>query len=175
MMAEHMQQARIGESVTDRDPTVEMAKLMAMLYYFMAREIVDSDGEEKGRGIIRRAISKFGRYRGAKIRENVDAKGLAANLENLVKYYDLPASKVAESDVRVTPSDYEEVTRHCTFAEVWTALGAGSLGPMYCEQDFALAEGFNKDIKCSRASNMMEPGCSICELKMRLHSESGLR
>jgi hypothetical protein len=173
MMPEDVQQAKIGENMTDRDPTTEMAKLMAMLYYFMAKEVVDSDGEEKGREIIRRAIWNFGRYRGTKIRENVDAKGLPADLENLVKYYDLPVSKVAESDVKVTPSDYEEVTRHCTFADVWTALGAGSLGPLYCEQDFALAEGFNKEIKCSRASNMMEPGSSVCELEMRLHNGGG--
>lgn len=172
-MPEDVQQAKIGENMTDRDPTTEMAKLMAMLYYFMAKEVVDSDGEEKGREIIRRAIWNFGRYRGTKIRENVDAKGLPADLENLVKYYDLPVSKVAESDVKVTPSDYEEVTRHCTFADVWTALGAGSLGPLYCEQDFALAEGFNKEIKCSRASNMMEPGSSVCELEMRLHNGGG--
>ena len=169
-MAEHEQEAKIGESMTDKDPTTEMAKLMAMLYYFMAKEIVDSDGEEKGREIIRRAIWNFGRYRGTKIRENVDAKGLPANLENLVKYYDLPASKVTETDVQVTPSTYEEVTRHCTFADVWMGFGAGSLGCIYCEQDFVLAEGFNKDIKCSRTSDMMEPGADTCELQMRLRN-----
>jgi hypothetical protein len=166
---------KIGDGVTNRDPTVEMAKLMAMLYYFMAKEIVDTDGEEKGIAIIRRAISKYGRTRGAKIREDTDAKGLVANLESLVNYYDMPASKVAESDIKVTPTDYEEVTSHCTFADMWTSLGAGSLGTLYCEQDFALAEGFNKNIKCSRASNIMEPGCSACELTMRLRSGSGLR
>jgi hypothetical protein len=173
MMAEHEQEAKIGESMTDKDPTTEMAKLMAMLYYFMAKEIVDSNGEEKGREIIRRAIWNFGRYRGTKIRENVDAKGLPANLENLVKYYDLPASKVTETEVKVTPSIYEEVTRHCTFADVWMGFGAGSLGPLYCEQDFALAEGFNKGIKCSRASNMMDPGSNVCELEMRLSKRGG--
>jgi hypothetical protein len=170
MMPEHEQEAKIGESMTDRDPTVEMAKLMAMLYYFMAKEIVDSEGEEKGRDIIRRAVWKFGRYRGAKIRENVDARGLPADLENLVKYYDMPTSKLTETEVKVTPSSYEEVTRHCTFADVWTAFGAGSLGLIYCEQDFALAEGFNKDIKCSRTSDMMEPGADTCELQMRLRN-----
>ena len=172
-MAEHEQEAKIGESMTDRNPTTEMAKLMAMLYYFMAKEIVDSDGEEKGREIIRRAIWNFGRYRGTKIRENVDAKGLPANLENLVKYYDLPTSKLTETEVKVTPATYEEVTRHCTFADVWMGFGAGSLGRIYCEQDFALAEGFNKGIKCSRACNIMEPGCKVCELGMRLRKRGG--
>ena len=172
-MPEDEKGAKIGESMTDKDPTIEMAKLMALLYYFMAQEIVDSVGEEKGREIIRRAIWNFGRYRGAKIRENVDAEGLPADLENLVRYYDLPASKLTETEVKVTPSTYEEVTRHCTFADVWMGFGAGSLGALYCEQDFALAEGFNKGIKCSRACNMMEPGCTVCELDMRLRKRGG--
>ena len=152
----------------ENDPTVATARLMATLYYFMAKEVIETLGEEKGREIIRRAVWKFGFYRGAKIREAVDKQGLEPNLETLVQYYDLPASNLVQAEVDVSSNNYSETTRYCTFAEVWKAFGAEALGLIYCEQDFALAAGFNEEIKCERPSNMMEPGSDKCRLLMKL-------
>ena len=45
------------------DPAVIMGRLMATLYYFIGKEIVDTCGKGKGEELISRAIWKFGAYR----------------------------------------------------------------------------------------------------------------
>jgi hypothetical protein len=157
---------RITEPQTE--PALAMARLMATLYHFMAREIVASLGETRGRELIRAAIREFGLHRGRRIRARVDALGLPPTVENLVRYYDLPAARVTETEMTITPGLAREVTRACAFADVWRSFGAESLGQLYCEQDLALAEGYNPAIRATRGGNMLAPGEETCRLEMRL-------
>ena len=159
--------ANIGKD-SAKDPTVAMAELFATFYHFITKEIVDSLGEEKGKELVRRAVHKFGQHRGEKIRERVEKEGLPPDLTSLVRFYDFPASNLVETDVAYDPKSYDEVTKYCTFAKVWKELGAEDLGRIYCEQDFTLATGFNKDVKCSRACNIMDPGGNMCRFLMKL-------
>jgi len=150
------------------DPVVIVGRLMATLYYFVGKEVVDTCGKEKGEELIRRAIWKFGTYRGKNIRKTVEEKGLGLNLENLVKHYDLPVTKLSDSDVKVTATLYKEITRYCTFAQVWKEFKGEDLGKIYCEQDFALAKAYNSNIECFRPHNIMDGGGANCELTMKL-------
>lgn len=70
--------------------------------------------------------------------------------------------------MKVTATLCKEVTRYCTFAQVWKEFKSEDLGKIYCEQDFALAKTYNSNIECSRLHNIMD-GCGTnCEFTMSL-------
>jgi len=93
----------------------------------------------------------------------VEGEGLGLNLENLVKYYDMPVVKLTDSDMKVTSTLYKAVTKYCTFAQVWKEFKGEYLRYIHYEQDYALAKAYNSDVECSRPHNIMDGGGTNCE------------
>lgn len=76
---------------SSEEPTVRFAKLMAELYYFMAKEMVERLGEEKGKDAVRTAVANFGKSRVEAMHREAAEKGLDTNdTETLTKIRDLP-------------------------------------------------------------------------------------
>lgn len=111
-----------------REIVDRMARTLAMLYYFLSREVVEEFGAA-GEDVIRRAIHKYGDARGRKIREEVLAKGLPLTVENLSKFYDLPLPLAWVSEkIRVEENCLEKKVTYCPFAEEWKRLKGEKLG-----------------------------------------------
>lgn len=144
--------------------------VMALLYYCMAKNVVEKLGEGEGKKLIVRAMREFGSMRGEEIRKKVVAKGLELNLQNLNQNYDLPLHIAWEmKSIKSTPYESHSENYFCKFAEVWKELGkeAVSLGLLYCEQDAALMHSYNPNIGFNNPKNVLrEDNC--CEHIMRL-------
>lgn len=138
------------------DSIVEkMARTMAKLYYFMAKEVVEEFGEA-GKEAVKRAVINYGEYRGKQIREKVEAQGLPLTVENLGKFYDLPLGFAWKSDkLRKEENLLEKKVTYCPFAEEWKSLGAEELGLIYCLQDEALRKAFNPDFDFTQFTNVL--------------------
>ena len=147
-----------------------MAKILGELYYFIAKEVVDTYGEH-GKEVVKQAVWKFGTNRGLSIKKEVLEKGLEVNFETFEEFYDIPLNGAWDAKSEITDTFLREVTRYCPYADVWKKLGGEELGYIYCEQDIALAKAFNENIVFDRPSNIMDSGDSVCEMILRVKNE----
>ncbi len=133
----------------------KMSRTMADLYYFMAKEVVDEFGD-RGKDVIKRAVIKYGEFRGRKIRERVLSKGLPLTVENLGKFYDLPLGYAWKSKkIKQEQNLLEKKVTYCPFAEEWKQLGGEELGLIYCLQDEALRKAYNPDFIFKQFTNVL--------------------
>lgn len=121
------------------EPVGRMAKLMAELYCFMAREMIEKLGEEKGKESVREAVRKFGEARAEAMKEEAAERGLEINAETYALVRDMPGISW-EKD----PDSLCDFT-YCPMQDMWEQLGANDLGSIYCEIDYVLYKAFNVD------------------------------
>jgi len=127
-------------TIKSSDPSGErFAKLMAELYYHMAREMVDRLGEEAGREAILAAVRSFGQARVAAMRQEAQLRGLP--LTGLATYQavrDMPAD-----GWKMEQAAGMEVSR-CPMADAWAQYGekGQELGYLYCQIDQVLYGAF---------------------------------
>lgn len=128
-----------------------LENLYGLIYYFMAKETVDTFGKE-GEEVVKRALKKYGNYRGKLLRAEHDKKGIEANVKNLFEHYDLPQDPRTNRK-RFVMNEKEKVSEYysCQFAEMWQMLDGtekGSpIGTLYCEAFHpAMYEGYDSDI-----------------------------
>lgn len=122
---------------TSEDPSIRWAKLFAKLYYYMAKEMVDTLGPEEGKKAVERAIDKFGKARVASMKEEAAERGLP------------PMGRETYAAVREMPGigwvfDGSDV-KNCPLADIWADFGeeGKELGAIYCEIDHVLYNGFD--------------------------------
>lgn len=142
-----------------RDPKhdedlVIMSEMVAKLYYHMAKEMLDSFGEE-GEAALRRAVQAFGRDRGSSLKKRHEDQGLPINVKSLFEHYDMPGT--SSSRFRRTTFKLDENTRQsetyvCQFKEIWEGLGGvkalRTLGQIYCNEFHpAMWGAYDPDIK----------------------------
>lgn len=129
----------MGKIRSTDEPVGRMAKLMAELYYFMAREMIDRMGEEDGKAAIRNAIKTFGETRAEEMKEEARERGLEINAETYALVRDMPSTsweRDLENPVDVT---------YCPMHDMWEQLNATGLGALYCEIDDVLYKNFHVD------------------------------
>jgi hypothetical protein len=122
---------------SDGEPVERMAKLMAELYYFMAKEMVERMGVELGKESIRTAIRKFGEARLASMIEEAREKGLEISPETYAVVRDMPGISWERN-----PDNPMDIT-YCPMQDMWEELRDQELGAIYCEIDDVLYKGFN--------------------------------
>lgn len=123
------------------EPVGRMAKLMAELYYFMAKEMVERMGKESGKEAIRAAIKNFGEARLKSMQAEAAERGLELNPETYLQVRDMPGTSW-ERD----PANPNDVT-YCPMQDMWAGLGDRELGEIYCEIDDVLYKGFNAELE----------------------------
>ncbi len=131
----------MGNIRSTDEPVGRIAKLMAELYYFMAKEMMDNLGEEKGQEAIRRAITKFGEARVKTMKQEADERGLKINSETYALVKDIP-----EISWEKDPENPSDIT-YCPMYDMWEQLNARKLGALYCEIDNVLYNGFNVEFE----------------------------
>ena len=119
------------------EPVGKMAKLMAGLYYFMADEMIERLGEEKGKEAIRNAVTRFGMARAEVMKEEAKERGLDINGETYAIVRDMPSISW-EKD----PENPCDVT-YCPMHDMWEQLNVLDIGSIYCEIDEVLYKSFN--------------------------------
>lgn len=118
------------------EPVGRMAKLMAELYYFMSKEMIEKLGEEEGTKAVREATRKFGEARVEVMIEEAKEKGLELTPETYAKIKDMPSISW-KSD----PENPCDMT-YCPMHDMWQQLGAEDIGALYCEIDAVMYNKF---------------------------------
>lgn len=143
----------MSDAKHDEDLVI-MSEMLAKLYFHMAKEMLDSFGDE-GEAALRRAVQAFGRDRGASLKKRHLAQELPINVRSLFEHYDAPGTN--SSRFRRTTFKLDENTRQsetyvCQFWDVWNELGGvetlRSLGQIYCNEFHPAMWGeYDPDIK----------------------------
>jgi hypothetical protein len=105
------------------------------MYYYLARGLCQSFGDE-GDGALRRAIRRFGRERGLRLRQQHLERGLEISMNNLFTYYDLPSDdRFRRNKIELTDQTRLSETLVCPFHDVWNSYPEGNkIGRIYCEE-----------------------------------------
>ena len=129
--------------------------------------VLEALGEEFGRDrvfeVARRVIVDVAQDQGRQLAERMGGNSLthfATALEDWKKGDAYRMDVLRQDDERF---DFN-VTR-CRYAEMYRALGIPELGALLsCNRDFALVEGFNRDVELTRTQTIME-GASHCDFR----------
>lgn len=117
---------------TDAD-IAEFADLWALMYCTMAREMVDSFGDDGKKALIR-AIKNYGKVRGERLRKRHKKQGLPINMRSLFEHYDLPGHpETQKTRVKFTDNFLESYTYLCTHERLWREYGCNDVGLLYCQ------------------------------------------
>ena len=122
---------------------VKMSEHMAVMYYYLTKEMV-ADYGDAAKETIRRAIIEFGHERGRKIREEVLRNGEEITIENLDRYYDIPIEEGWSPKRTYEPDRKLNQTDACIFAEIWKERDWAEIGHIYCLVDTAIREGYSE-------------------------------
>ncbi len=139
----------------------KMSELTALLYFHLTKAMVEDFGPEAA-ATIEKGVKRFGLERGANIARKVREAGQELTIENLDKFYDMPI--VAGWNPQ---RDYDEqgrkhnVTKSCTFADVWLRKDWAEIGHIYCEVDLAIREGYSDNVRYIPEKNILK-GDEFC-------------
>lgn len=149
-----MAQINVSEAVK------KMSEHMAVMYYYLTKEMIADFGDE-AKKTIERAIIEFGHERGRKIAERVIASGEELTIENLDKYYDIPISEGWNPHRTYENSQKHNVTDNCTFATTWLERDWAEIGHIYCLVDIAIREGYSNHVVFKPQKNILK-GDNCC-------------
>ena len=140
-----------------------MARAIAAYHATFANEAIKMLGEEKGTELVKKAVARFGKERGKKIREKSDAKGEAPTLASLNANYDLPLHVAWEM---VKFEDGSDIT-YCPMYEEWKKMDMVKEGELYCGVDVAIVEGYSSNLVFSRLCSLIE-GSDCCRHRYKI-------
>ena len=138
-----------------------MSVLMANMYYFLTKAIIEDYGDDS-REAIARGIKEFGLDRGRKIAQRVLEAGEELTIANLDKYYDMPITQGWSLHRDYGNNIKKNITDSCTFADVWIERNWAEIGHYYCLVDIAIREGYNPHVKFTPVRNILK-GDDQCE------------
>lgn len=149
-----------------------MARRAALMYYHMAKAIVDRLGETEGRELIRKAIWDYGVDCGQRVREGAKTLGLSTTeAKNYGAVPDLPSKGWHSEEVTNPSGEKRRGVTFCPLAATWKELetdhpGAESLGRIYCVVDEAKYHAFNCGLRCWHSNNVLDgDSCCIIEVE----------
>lgn len=126
----------MNETVIE-DPVGQAMDIYGLIYIHMAKEVIETFGKE-GEETVRRAIRKFGKDRGQRLRKKHEAKGLPINLKSLFTYYDLGGTtadpRFQRNLLELTETTRYSQTLQCPIQERWREVGPAEYGVIYCEE-----------------------------------------
>ena len=144
----------------------DLVRFTALLYYHLAKEVVQAFGQE-GEKAIARAMENLGQERGMTIKAKVEEEGLPLTLENLARFYDLPLAGAWRTTARISPRRATHMVEYCPFAQVWRQRKAENLGLLYCKVEDALKQAYNPDIVFEQSKSLMA-GQDCCLISAKL-------
>ena len=138
------------------------ARILAPMINAMSKEF----GPEKVLKVVRDAIVSIARGQGAELNRTVGGNSLA-HFEKTLKFWTKDDALDIEVIERTDDAFYFDV-KHCAYADMYARLGIAELGcSLSCARDFALIEGFNRNITLRRTQTIME-GAPFCDFRYQL-------
>lgn len=140
------------------------ARIVGPLIRAFASEI----GEAETLEVVRGVVARLAREGGADLAAAIGAHTLDAFAGSLDRWKEGGALEI--DVLEQSPERLSFNVRRCRYAELYQALGLADLGSsLSCQRDFALAEGFNPEIRLTRTQTIME-GAAFCDFRFRLET-----
>lgn len=166
----YLRRGAMEQKVLTQEQLNNLVSFTALLYYYLASEIVQAFGQDGEKAVIR-ALEKFGQERGAQIRRKVEEEGLPLSLENLARFYDLPIEAAWRTSIRISPRKGTSLVEYCPFAATWHKRNAEKLGSLYCKSEEALIKAYNPAVEYEQKKTLLT-GDDKCEVTMTLKDSS---
>jgi hypothetical protein len=125
--------------MAEHDAIVQMMEHYGKLYFYLAREMLDTFGED-GERALRRAVRHFAQDRGATLQQRHKEAGIPINLKSLAEHYDMPGARTDSYRRTIVQLDADHrvsETYVCQLAQLWSCLGGEEglhLGSIYCDE-----------------------------------------
>lgn len=127
-----------------------LARLHVLFYHFITDELLRNIGSERTEDLLRRAMYKWGIWRGKDMQEDHRARGWPRNVESLITYFDDPAAGDAwvAQNVRLTASEHHKEVTASAYSTTFEQLGTGRFAAIFFEQTLpAQARAYNSKIR----------------------------
>ena len=158
------------------DPVTDAVALMAKLYYFFAKEMIESFGDD-GEKALRRAIRNFGVSRGEALRDRHKEAGLSIDVESLFNNYDLPYGKnhyQVRNIIQFDEDNRVSETMVCHLQEIWHEEGGSEgkrIGAIYCDEFHqAMWGAYDNDIIVDLPS-LLSKNDPCCRFEVHRHKK----
>jgi predicted ArsR family transcriptional regulator len=148
----------------------QMARRLALLYYYFARTLSEELGEEEGMRLVEKATREYGLHVGRAVRERLEEQGLELTPENYGKAADLPPVGWEFHTTQSADGEIHTACTYCPVAVTWQELGADKIGRMYCHMDQARYEGFNPEYELVHTQTVLD-GDERCAWVIRKRQE----
>lgn len=143
-----------------------MARLFVIFYHSIVNELLRALGQDQTEDIVRRAMRKFGSWRGSDMAQDHRNRGWPTTLETFVHYYDdLSAGDawVAEN-AELGPNECTVEIARSAFSESFDRLGTGRFAAMLWEEALpAQAKAYQAAMEVS-IQQLMERGDPVTRL-----------
>jgi hypothetical protein len=160
------------------DPTIT-PRHHALLFAYLAREVLEELGQEQGAGLLERAVWRYGLERGRRMAIRALADGHELTFRTYLAYGEwrhVDESAAGPSEVETLRSSPDLVRRvlTCPWHRAWTEADLLAYGQHYCRHiDRALVEGFNPALTL-RVDDTLSAGgpyCSFTYVEAHLSSD----
>jgi len=149
-----------------------LARLHVIFYHHVANELLRALGEDQTEDILRRAMRKWGAWRGEVMAADHRKRGWALNLETFITYSDDPAAGdawVAEN-VILTPSEHTKDVSLSPYSTWLDKLGTGRFALALFEEALpAQAQAYSPAISLT-IPELMERGDSVSRFCYKMGS-----
>ena len=114
---------------------MNLGDIYTMMFGYMGQELLREFGL-RGEIAVREAARRFGRDRGATLREKHLSIGAKINMKNLFSLYpDLPSDPRFKRELQtLSPQERISHTLFCPMAAIWESHGQKEIGRIYCEE-----------------------------------------
>ena len=147
-------------------PVARMGELYGKLYYHLAKEMVETFGDD-GEEALRRAIRNFAIDRGEQSRAQAEAMDLPLDWHTFSRegIADMPDTQPGYKKYHPNVKGTQPSNGLCTYAEVWRKYPDGwDLGKIYCDEfHHAKWKAFNPNFRVDMVE-VITKGASVCTL-----------
>ena len=134
----------------------------AVLYALLEKEAVEQAGEE-GRKAMYEATARYGRERGARMRQNAEKFGDEPNAFSYLAYGEWSAAPGAMIVDEYDTKNYTTHVKKCEWCRCWEKHGLLDYGKAYCTNvDVNIAHGFDPEFDLI-VNSLMSAGDEVCE------------
>ena len=145
-------------------PLIEQARIQARVLVPLVKALQAELGAERANALVRKALGDMYRKLGETWWQAQSSSNLGHNMASAFGMY-AAGNGLDYEVIKQSPDTFEINVTGCRYAQFYRELGVPELGfLLVCAADFAMAEGFDGDIRLTRTQTIME-GASHCDFR----------
>jgi hypothetical protein len=136
----------------------------ALLFAWIAGEVLLRAGKERGRKAVSKAIRRYGEQRGRRMALRAEKDHQALDMTTYMAYGEWQAAAgLFDTGTDQIDGSPRSLVFRCPWHEAWISNGINESGRLYCQEiDASLARGFNPDLRLE-VKGTRSNGAEACE------------